>query len=85
MSFAKVASVVFYLFGVLLCLLAIIAGGVSATSLLERIQHGRGIMFADVEFFALAALAFLVPGLTLLFVAKHLSGRASRGKSESTV
>lgn len=84
MSFAKVASVVFYLFGVLLCLLAIIAGGFSATALVERIQHGPGMMFADVAFFALAALALLVPGLALLFLAKQLALRASRGKSETT-
>jgi hypothetical protein len=85
MSFAKVISVVFNLLGALLCLLAIIAGGISATALVERIQHGRGIMFADVEFFALTALALLVPGLALLMVARHLTRRVSREKSEKTV
>ncbi len=85
MSFTKALSVVFNLVGALLCILAIIAGGFSATALVERIQHGRGIMFADVEFFALAALAFLVPGLTLLIVARHLTRRVSRGKSENMV
>ncbi len=83
MSFAKVVSVVFYLLGALLCLLAIIAGGFSATALVARIQHGPGIMFADVEFFALTGLAFLVPGLALLIAARHLKKRVSRGKSEN--
>ena len=78
MKFAKVVSVVFNLFGALLCLLAIIAGGFSATALVERIQHGPGIMFADVEFFALTGVMFLVPGLALLIVARHLKKRVSR-------
>ena len=85
MSFARAISVVFYLLGALLCLLAIIAGGISATALAERIQHGRGVMFADVEFFALIALALLVPGIVLLLVARHLTRRVSREKSENTV
>jgi hypothetical protein len=85
MSFAKVISVVFNLLGALLCLLAIIAGGISATALVERVQHGRGIMFADVEFLALMALVLLVPGLALLMVARRLTKRVSSEKSESTV
>jgi uncharacterized BrkB/YihY/UPF0761 family membrane protein len=66
MSINKVVTVVFNLLGAMLCLLAVVAGGISATALVARIQHGRGIMFADVEFFALTALGFLVPGITLL-------------------
>jgi hypothetical protein len=85
MSFAKVISVVFNLLGAFLCLLAVIAGGISATALVERVQHGRGIMFADVEFLALTALVVLVPGLALLMVARRLAKRVSREKSENTV
>jgi hypothetical protein len=84
MSFARVVSVISNLLGALLCLFAIIASGISATALVERIQHGRGIMFADVEFFGLAALVLLLAGLLLLFVARKLSKRASQPKSEST-
>jgi hypothetical protein len=85
MSITKVISVVLNLLGALLCLLAIIAGGASAAALVERMQHGRGGMFADVEFLALAAVVLLVPGAALLMAARRLARRASREKSESTV
>lgn len=85
MSFSKVVLVIFNLLGALLCLFATIAGSISAIALVERIQHGRGIMFADVEFFALTALALLLPGLLLLYVARILSKRVSQGKSEGMV
>jgi uncharacterized membrane protein len=78
MSINKVVTVVFNLLGAMLCLLAVVAGGISAKALVARIQHGRGIMFADAEFFALTALAFLVLGLMLLIAAKYINRRVSR-------
>jgi hypothetical protein len=83
MTFAKVVSVVFNLLGALLCLLAIIAGGFSATALVARIQHGPGIMFADVEFFALTGVAFLVPGVALLIVSRQLKKRVPAGSRKT--
>ena len=83
MTVAKVVSVVFNLMGASLCLLAIIAGGFSATALVARIQHGPGIMFADVEFFALTGVAFLVPGVALLIVARQLKKRVPAGSRKT--
>jgi len=31
-------------------------GGASVLALIARVQHGRGLMFADVEFFGMIAL-----------------------------
>ena len=82
MSSTRVVSVALTLVGGLLCLGAAIAGGLSATAFVSRIRNGRGIMFADAEFLALAALALLVPGLTLLVVGRHLGRRSSQRDSE---
>lgn len=72
MSLKKIISAVFTILGSLCCLAAFIAAGFSITALFERAQHGRGIMFADVEFLALAALALLVPGIALLYAGRKL-------------
>lgn len=85
MSFTKVIAVFFNFLGALFCLLAVIAGGMSVTALLERMRHGRGIMFADVEFFVLTALALLVLGLVLLVAARQLTKRISGPSSGSKV
>jgi hypothetical protein len=82
MRFTQVVSVAFRLLGGLLCFFALIAAGFSANALVERLQHGRGLMFADVEFLALAAVVLLVPGLLLLFVASRLSRRVRDGESQ---
>lgn len=68
----KIISIICIILGAFCCLAAFIAAGFSITALLERSQHGRGIMFADVEFLALAALAFLLPGIALLFAGRKL-------------
>ena len=85
MSIIKAVSGVFNLLGAFLCLLAIIAGGVFVTALVERTQHGLGIMFADVEFVGLTALALFVSGLSLLMVGSCLKRGGSRSKSKDVV
>jgi hypothetical protein len=37
------------------------------------VQHGRGLLFADVEFFGMIALIAVILGAATLFVAKKLS------------
>ena len=58
--------------GVLL-LIALISGGASILSLIERVQHGPGLLFADAEFFGLIASAAVLLGAAGLFAARRLS------------
>ena len=37
-------------------LIALVSGGASILSLLERVQHGPGLLFADVEFLGFIAV-----------------------------
>ncbi len=66
-------SVILNIVGGALILIALLSGGVSVIALIERLQHGRGIMFADAEFFGLAALICGLPGVLLVIGARKLS------------
>jgi hypothetical protein len=57
----------------LLLLIALVFGGASVLALIARVQHGRGLLFADVEFFGMIALIAVILGAATLFVAKKLS------------
>jgi hypothetical protein len=59
--------------GGLLLLIALVFGGASILSLLERIQHGPGLLFADVEVLSFIALIGGIFGAATLFAAKKLS------------
>ena len=63
--------------GGLLLLIGLVSGGASILSFLERVQHGPGLFFADVEFFGLIALIAAVLGAATLFAARKFatSGR----------
>jgi len=62
-----------WIMGGLLLLIALVFGGASILSFLERVQHGPGLLFADVEFFGFIALIAVILGAATLFVAKKLS------------
>jgi hypothetical protein len=66
-------SIGLWIMGGLLLLVALISGGASIFSLLERVQHGPGLLFADVEFFGFIALIAAILGAGILFIAKRLS------------
>lgn len=59
--------------GGLLLLTALVFGGASILSLLERVQYGPGLLFADAEFFGLIALIAVVLGAAVLCTARKLS------------
>ncbi len=69
----KMISIGLWMVGGLLLLIALVSGGVSILSLLERLQYGPGLLFADVEFFAFIALIAVTLGAAMLFVAQKLS------------
>ncbi len=73
MRVSLVVSVVLGIIGTLFLLLALGAGLVSVSALVERMRYGPGIMFADVEFFGLLSLVSGVLGTILVISANKLS------------
>ncbi len=69
----RMISIGLWILGGLLLLIALVFGGTSVLALIARVQHGRGLLFADVEFFGFIALIAAILGATTLFVAKKLS------------
>jgi hypothetical protein len=69
----RMISIGLWIVGGLLLLIALVLGGASILSFLERVQHGPGLLFADVEFFGFIALIAVILGAAILFVAKKLS------------
>jgi len=69
----KIISIGLWIVGGLLLLMAIVSGGASMVSSLERVQHGPGLLFADVEFLGFIAVIAAILGAAMLFVAKKLS------------
>ncbi len=74
----RTISVGLWIVGGLLLLIALVSGGVSVLSWVERSQHGPGLFFADVEFFGFIALIAVILGAAVLFVASKLSASAKR-------
>jgi len=70
------AFVILAVLGGLLVLAAALAAGLCAVALIERLGHGRGIMFADAEVLGFLALACAVPGALMLMGARRLRRRA---------
>jgi len=59
--------------GGLLVVLGMLAAGASVSSLVERLQHGRGLLFADVELFGMIAVGLGGLGVFLLWLGSRLS------------
>ena len=73
MVMKRMISIGLWIVGGLLLLIALVSGGASILSWIERLQHGPGLMFADVEIFGFIALIAVILGAAMLFVAKKLS------------
>ena len=72
MRLLSVFSFILTLIGGMLIAVALLSGGVSILALIERLQHGRGMMFADAEFLGLTALVCGLPGALLVIGARRL-------------
>jgi len=70
---AAVGAVVLGLIGVVLLAAALLAGGVAVVALIERLRHGRGIFFADVEIFVFLAVLGALSGALALLGSRALS------------
>ncbi len=62
-----------WIVGGLLLLIALVSGGVSILSWVERSQHGPGLFLADVEFFGFIALIAVMLAAAVLFAARKWS------------
>ena len=69
----KWISIGLWIVGGLLLLIALVFGGASILSWIERSQRGPGLLFADVEFLGLVAVIAVIFGAAALFAAKKLS------------
>ncbi len=69
----KIISVTLIIVGVMLLIIALLAGLASVSALISRMRYGPGIMFADVEFFGLAALVCAIVGTLAIIAAKKLA------------
>jgi cell division protein FtsX len=69
----KSISVLLKTSGVIFISLAVVLGWASFNSFIERINHGSGLMFSDVEIFAILFLIFLVAGIFCVWIEKKLS------------
>lgn len=59
--------------GCLLLLGAAVSAFGCGAALIDRLQHGRGILFMDVEVLGLLTLLCAVPGGAMLFIARKLN------------
>jgi len=75
MRVLSVLSSILILSGGILLVIALLSGGASFLSLTERLQHGPGLLFADVEFFGFIAFICAFSGGLAVFGAKKLSKR----------
>jgi hypothetical protein len=75
MNVSSVLSTILALCGGILLVIALLSGGASILSLIERLQHGSGLLFADVELFGVVAIICALSGGLAVFGAKKLSKR----------
>lgn len=73
MRVLSVLSSILTVSGGILLVAALLSGGAAILSLTERLQHGSGLLFADVEFFAFIAFICALSGGLAVFGAKKLS------------
>ena len=78
------ASLLLFL-GVFLILIAMISAYFFLMSFIERQSHGSGLLFADVELFALAAIIFGVFGAIAIIISRKITNPDNRDKMKSTV
>lgn len=71
MRASSLFSVILAVSGGILLIIALLSAGLSMMALIERLQHGRGILFADVEFLGFIALICAIPGGLAVFGAKE--------------
>jgi hypothetical protein len=69
----KIISIGLFICGALMLLLALLSGGAALMASIERFQHGRVNLFADVEFFGLLSLICIVLGAFSLIISRRIA------------
>jgi hypothetical protein len=59
--------------GIFFILLTLISVYFLLTSFIERQRHGSGLLFADVELFAFAAIVFCFLGIISIYFSRRVS------------
>jgi hypothetical protein len=75
MRVLSVLSRILALIGGILLAIALLSGGASILSLIERRQHGPGLLFADVEILGMIAFFCAVSGGMAVLGARTLAKR----------
>jgi hypothetical protein len=83
MSVKSVFASALLFLGIFLILIALISAYFFLMSFIERQSHGSGLLFADVELFALAVIIFGVFGTIAIIISKKISKPDGRDKKES--
>ena len=78
----SVFSTLLALSGGISFMIALLSGGASILSFIERRQHGPGLLFADVEFFGLIAFIFAVLGGLAVFGARKMAKSSKKAKPD---
>jgi hypothetical protein len=79
----SVLSTLLALSGGIFLVIALLSAGASILSLIERRQHGPGLLFADVEFFGFIAFIFAVLGGLAVFGARKIARRQILKKGQT--
>ncbi len=80
----RIFSSIIVFFGYFLIFIGILSGLQSLSSYLERLKHGPGLLFADVELFAITAIAALFLGILAIWLGKKIKRpdkKSNRNKS----
>ncbi len=76
---SRAASGLFVALGSLLLLVAVLAALASLRSLVERLRFGPGLLFADVELFAVVALVSGAFGVLMFWIGIRVGRRDPAG------
>ncbi len=75
LRFLNIIRTMLIIGGSISLMLGLLSGGAALLSSIDRVRHGHGLLFADVEIFGLLALICCVLGAFSLIVAKRLTKR----------
>jgi hypothetical protein len=68
----KTISTILIIVGALFSILTVVSAFGALTSLAERLTHGAGLMFADVEILIGLTLIFLTAGIICFWIASKI-------------
>jgi len=67
-TFASILSIIGFIF----LLVSGMSGFYAVSALIDRLRHGSGLLFADVEIFIMLTILFIILGLICLWVSNRI-------------